>query len=49
MFRGDLVKEGGRGWPFQGEGGSIFYKKNKLKSEIFHDKKNLKQKCFSLS
>ena len=29
-------------------GGCCFYIKNKLKSEIFNDKKNYKQKCFSV-
>ena len=32
---------------FRGEGFS-FYIKNKLKSEIFNNKKIYKQKCFSL-
>ena len=34
---------------FFGEGGCSFYIKNKLKSEIFNDKKVYKQKCFSQS
>ena len=44
-------KEGGDF--FQGAGGSgvgcSFYIKNKLKSQVFNDRKVYKQKCFSLS
>ena len=36
------------GWLFSREGGCNFYVKNKLKSEIFNDKKVYKQKYFSL-
>ena len=46
VFRGGLVgKRGVRG----GREGYNFYVKNKLKSEIFNDKKVDKQRCFSLS
>ena len=36
-----------RGWPFRG-GDCNFYIKDKLKSEIFNDKKVYKQKYFSV-
>ena len=37
------------GWGWRGGGRLQFLHKNKLKSEIFNDKKVYKQKCFSLS
>ena len=47
-FTGSQFKKGyigKEGVTFFSEGGT-FYTKNKLKSEIFNDKKNYKQKCF---
>ena len=45
ILRGRLV--GKRGVTFL-RGGCNFYIKNKLKSEIFNEKKVVKQKCFSV-
>ena len=48
VFRGGLVRK--RGVTFlRGAGGCDFYVKNKLKSEIFNEKKVDKEKYFSLS
>ena len=47
LLEGVTGKEGGEVPFFQG--GCTFHMKNKLKSEIFNDKKGYKQKYFSLS
>ena len=44
-----IVGKGGGGLTFSRAGGCSFHIKNKLKSEIFNDKKKYKQKYFFLS